>query len=53
LAEQLHVPMPLASLLHDRLLMLIAAAAEGLDWSALGALAASDAGTARSLPMRT
>jgi hypothetical protein len=39
--------MPFASLLHDRLLMLIAAGTEGLDWSALGAPAA------RSLPMRT
>jgi hypothetical protein len=33
--------------------MLIAAGAQGLDWSALGALAARDACTARSLPMRT
>ena len=43
-AEKLRVPMPLASLLHDRLLTLIARGGEGLDWSALGQLAANDAG---------
>jgi 3-hydroxyisobutyrate dehydrogenase-like beta-hydroxyacid dehydrogenase len=43
-AETLRVPMPLASLLHDRLLTLIARGGEGLDWSALGRLAADDAG---------
>jgi len=43
-AEALRVPMPLASLVHDRLLTLIARGGEGLDWSALGKLAAEDAG---------
>ena len=43
-AESLRVPMPLASLLHDRLLTLIAWGGEGLDWSAMGRLAANDAG---------
>jgi 3-hydroxyisobutyrate dehydrogenase-like beta-hydroxyacid dehydrogenase len=43
-AEGLRVPMPLASLLHDRLLTLIARGGEGLDWSAIGRLAANDAG---------
>lgn len=43
-AETLRVPMPLASLLHDRFLTLIARGSEGLDWSAIGQLAANDAG---------
>jgi 3-hydroxyisobutyrate dehydrogenase-like beta-hydroxyacid dehydrogenase len=43
-AETLRVPMPLGSLVHDRLQTLIARGGEGLDWSALGLLAASDAG---------
>ena len=43
-AETLRVPMPLASLVHDRLLTLIARTGEQLDWSALGQLAANDAG---------
>ena len=43
-AEMLRVPMPLASLVHDRLLTLIARGGENLDWSALGKLAAEDAG---------
>ncbi len=46
-AETLRVPMPLASLLHDRLLTLIARSGERLDWSGLGQLAAEDAGLAR------
>jgi 3-hydroxyisobutyrate dehydrogenase-like beta-hydroxyacid dehydrogenase len=43
-AEHNNVPMPVASLLHDRL---VAAQARGwseLDWSALGLLAAFEAG---------
>ena len=43
-AERLQVPMPVASLLHDRF---VAAEARGwseLDWSALGLLAAFEAG---------
>jgi 3-hydroxyisobutyrate dehydrogenase-like beta-hydroxyacid dehydrogenase len=43
-ADKLNVPMPLASLLHDRFVTLIARGGEDLDWSALGQLAANDAG---------
>jgi 3-hydroxyisobutyrate dehydrogenase-like beta-hydroxyacid dehydrogenase len=43
-AESLHVPMPLASLLHDRFLRLLAQGGEHLDWSAIGGLASQDAG---------
>jgi 3-hydroxyisobutyrate dehydrogenase-like beta-hydroxyacid dehydrogenase len=43
-AEQLEVPMPLASLLRDRFLRLIAQGGARLDWSAIGQLAARDAG---------
>lgn len=43
-AEELSVPLPLASLLRDRFLTLIANGGEGLDWSAIGSLAAKDAG---------
>jgi len=43
-AENLRVPMPVASLLRDRLLRLIATGGAELDWSALGSLAAKDAG---------
>jgi 3-hydroxyisobutyrate dehydrogenase-like beta-hydroxyacid dehydrogenase len=43
-AETLRVPMPLASLLHDRFLRLIAQGGSHLDWSAVGGLAAQDAG---------
>ncbi|MEZ2131603.1 MULTISPECIES: NAD(P)-dependent oxidoreductase [unclassified Sinorhizobium] len=43
-AEELRVPLPLASLLRDRFLSLLATGGEKLDWSAIGALAARDAG---------
>src|SRR5262245_45116145 len=43
-AETLRVPMPLASLVHDRLQTLVARGGEEIDWSALGLLAACDAG---------
>ena len=43
-AEQLGVPMPVASLLRDRFLTLLANGGERLDWSAIGGLAAKDAG---------
>ena len=46
-AESLRVPMPLASLVHDRLQTLIARGGEELDWSAIGQLAANDAGLER------
>jgi 3-hydroxyisobutyrate dehydrogenase-like beta-hydroxyacid dehydrogenase len=43
-AEDLRVPLPLASLLRDRFLTLLANGGERLDWSAIGALPARDAG---------
>ena len=43
-ADGLHEPMPLASLLHDRFLTLLAHGGDALDWSAIGQLAAKDAG---------
>ena len=43
-AETLRVPMPLASLVHDRLQTVIGRGGEQLDWSAVGQLAANDAG---------
>jgi 3-hydroxyisobutyrate dehydrogenase-like beta-hydroxyacid dehydrogenase len=43
-AEDLRVPLPLASLLHDRFLALLAHGGDKLDWSAIGRLAAKDAG---------
>ncbi len=47
-AEDLRVPMPLASLLRDRFLTLLAHGGDKLDWSAIGQLAAKDAGEAGS-----
>jgi 3-hydroxyisobutyrate dehydrogenase-like beta-hydroxyacid dehydrogenase len=47
-AESLRVPMPLASLLHDRFLRLFAQGGEKLDWSAIGGLATQDAGGHRT-----
>ncbi|MGH6882862.1 NAD(P)-dependent oxidoreductase [Hypericibacter sp.] len=44
--EALRVPLPLASLLRDRFLTLLAHGGETLDWSAIGQLAAKDAGEA-------
>jgi 3-hydroxyisobutyrate dehydrogenase-like beta-hydroxyacid dehydrogenase len=43
-AEELRVPMPVASLLRDRLLRLLANGGEKLDWSAIGDLATADSG---------
>jgi 3-hydroxyisobutyrate dehydrogenase-like beta-hydroxyacid dehydrogenase len=43
-AGELRVPMPVASLLHDRLLTLVARGGEALDWSAISSLSAADAG---------
>jgi 3-hydroxyisobutyrate dehydrogenase-like beta-hydroxyacid dehydrogenase len=43
-AEALRVPMPLASLLHDRFVRLFAQGGGNLDWSAIGGLATQDAG---------
>jgi 3-hydroxyisobutyrate dehydrogenase-like beta-hydroxyacid dehydrogenase len=53
-AERLRVPMPLGSLLHDRFLRLLAQGGNHLDWSAVGGLAAQDAGDvpgAQTAPM--
>ncbi|ORW96454.1 6-phosphogluconate dehydrogenase [Mycobacterium sp. IEC1808] len=43
--EDLEVPLPVASLLRDRFLTLVATGGGHLDWSALAALAARDAGS--------
>jgi 3-hydroxyisobutyrate dehydrogenase-like beta-hydroxyacid dehydrogenase len=43
-AETLNVPMPVASLLRDRFLTLMATGGENLDWSAIGSLARRDSG---------
>lgn len=40
------MPLPLASLLRDRFLTLMANGGEHLDWAAIGALAAKDSGQA-------
>jgi len=45
-AEDLRVPMPIAGLLRDRFLTLLAHGGDRLDWTAIGALAAKDAGLA-------
>jgi 3-hydroxyisobutyrate dehydrogenase-like beta-hydroxyacid dehydrogenase len=44
--EALGVPLPLASLLRDRFVRLMAEGGAGLDWSAIGRLASADAGMA-------
>ena len=49
-AEDLRVPMPLASLLRDRFLTLLARGGEALDWSAIARLSAADAGQERQPP---
>jgi 3-hydroxyisobutyrate dehydrogenase-like beta-hydroxyacid dehydrogenase len=49
-AENLRVPMPLASLLHDRFVRLFAQGGEQLDWSAIGGLATEDAGELPFVP---
>ena len=41
-AESLRVPMPLASLLHDRFVTLLAHGGDDMDWSGIGQLAAND-----------
>jgi 3-hydroxyisobutyrate dehydrogenase-like beta-hydroxyacid dehydrogenase len=43
-AEDLRVPLPLASLLRDRFLTLLAHGGDKLDWAAIGGLPARDAG---------
>ena len=51
-SESLRAPMPLASLLQNRLLTLLARGGESLDWSAISQLAAEDAGMRPELPLR-
>ncbi len=46
-AETLRVPLPLASLIYNRFLTLLARGGESLDWSAFSQLAAEDAGMPR------
>lgn len=46
-AEELRVPLPIASLLRDRFLTLLAQGGDDLDWSAISTLAARDAGEPR------
>ncbi len=50
-AEELRVPMPLASLLRDRFLTLLAQGGAALDWSAIGQLAARDSGLVEHLKL--
>src|SRR5450432_997622 len=50
-AQTLRVPLPLASLIYNRFLTLLARGGESLDWSAFSQLAAEDAGLA-ALPVR-
>lgn len=50
-AEDLRVPLPLANLVRDRFLTLFAHGGDGLDWSAIGALAAQDAGADNPVPV--
>jgi 3-hydroxyisobutyrate dehydrogenase-like beta-hydroxyacid dehydrogenase len=45
-AETLRVPLPLASLIYNRFLTLLAQGGEALDWSAISQLASKDAGQA-------
>jgi 3-hydroxyisobutyrate dehydrogenase-like beta-hydroxyacid dehydrogenase len=49
-AETLRVPLPLASLIYNRFLTLLARGGEKLDWSAFSQLAAEDAGQ-KALPV--
>ena len=46
--DAFRVPMPFASILHDRFLTLLAHGGEALDWSAIGRLAMADSGQATS-----
>jgi 3-hydroxyisobutyrate dehydrogenase-like beta-hydroxyacid dehydrogenase len=48
-AETLRVPLPLASLIYNRFLTLLARGGESLDWSAFSQLAAEDAGSKEKL----
>ena len=50
--EQLEVPLPIASLLRDRFLTLLAGGGADLDWAAVGALAAWEAGGPHPSPQK-
>lgn len=52
-AEKLQVPMPIASLLRDRFLTLLAHGGEKLDWAAIGDLPAKDAAIGPALNSTT
>ncbi len=47
-AENLRVPMPLASLIYNRFLTLLAQGGDKLDWAAISKLAAEDAGQTKA-----
>jgi hypothetical protein len=47
-SQSLRIPMPVASLIRDRFVRLLAHREEQLDWSAIGRLAAEDAVVARA-----
>jgi len=47
-ADDLRVALPIAGLLRDRFLTVLANGGDALDWSAIGALAIKDAGLAAS-----
>jgi 3-hydroxyisobutyrate dehydrogenase-like beta-hydroxyacid dehydrogenase len=47
-AEAKSVPMPIASVLHDRFVQALARGYERMDWSVIGQVAAEDAGLARA-----
>jgi 3-hydroxyisobutyrate dehydrogenase-like beta-hydroxyacid dehydrogenase len=50
-AEGFRVPMPLANLLHDRFVTLLAHGGDDMDWSAIGQLAARESGDDGSGPV--
>ncbi|HXZ34092.1 MAG TPA: NAD(P)-dependent oxidoreductase [Terriglobales bacterium] len=49
-AENLRVPLPLANLIHDRFMTLLAQGGESLDWSAISTLPAQDSGLGKTVP---
>jgi 3-hydroxyisobutyrate dehydrogenase-like beta-hydroxyacid dehydrogenase len=51
-AETLNVPLPMANLLRDRFLTLLAQGGAALDWSAIGRLAARDSGLEEKSPAK-
>jgi 3-hydroxyisobutyrate dehydrogenase-like beta-hydroxyacid dehydrogenase len=50
-ADDLRVPMPLAALLHERFVRLLAMGGDNFDWSAIGGLATLDAGDSPKGPV--